>query len=282
MKNRRVLPFLAAIIIVVMITVIVLTVLKLNYKSSNSLNDYSIHAENIVADGKTVNVQYLLEDLCNEKHFKEGYIEKANNVGIEFDDINVHPNIYYLKYVADDEFRSGLIQANTNGLSDAMFSDYVDIYLPVFAQIDGDEHIIATIRIYFDNKDKTYHAIESEINPDYIENEHFLENTEHLIEENLITNCIWVYDSSFEGYTHSSVFLVKLDEDYKIYDYENIFKKKDFTPTLYDVEHYVKEKNLYEAENKPQYPNILNSFIIVLSVLGMVALIVAINKKRKY
>ena len=281
MKKHSSLLFFIAVIIILITIGVVFAVIKTYDKPSASLNDYSLHAETVIADEKTVNVQKLLEDLCAKETFKEKYLQKASSSEIEFEDINVYPEIYYLKYFSSDKFREKLSKTNTSKLSDDMFSGSAEIYLPVFAKIDGDEHIIATIRIYFDSRDKTYHAIESEINADYDADEHFFKKTERIIKENQITECIWVYDSKIEGYTHSSILLVEINGAYKIYDYENIFGSQAFTPDFYDVEDYIKNKNEYEAKNKSDYPDAMN-YILILLFISCAAAITVIIYIKKY
>ena len=220
--------------------------------------------------------------VLSEKNFKKRYVDLAERESIECDDINIYPDRYYLKYVATDEFRAELLEVNTDGVSGNMFSDYVDIYLPVFARIDGDERIIASIRIYFDSRDKTYHAIESAT---YFEAnvENLFEKFERFINTNQVTDCIWVYDSNEGGYTHSSIMLVKIDGIYKVYDHENIFDEKDFSPILYDVEDYVALKNAYESKNisNPPYAGILIAVaILFITVTGIVLIFKKMIRKK--
>ena len=221
MQKRRFTAFAAIAIVIVMLIIGIVFIISNNSGSGILLKEYSIHAEEMIEDGKAVNVRRVLEDICNEKNFKKRYVDLAERESIECDDINIYPDRYYLKYVATDEFRAELLEVNTDGVSGNMFSDYVDIYLPVFARIDGDERIIASIRIYFDSRDKTYHAIESA--PYFEANvENLFEKFERFINTNQVTDCIWVYDSNEGGYTHSSIMLVKIDGIYKVYDHENI------------------------------------------------------------
>ena len=182
--------------------------------------------------------------------------------------------------MATDEFRVGLLEANKSGISGNMFNKYVDIYLPVFAHIDGDERIIASIRIYFDYRDKSYHAIESQPYFD-INVDNFFERIEHFINDKQITDCIWVYDSNNQGYAHASIMIVKIDEIYKVYDYENVLDEPGFTPTFFDVKDYVTKKNIYELENTPKYPQVNIIPVAIFSFIIVAILVALILKNRK-
>ena len=46
-------------------------IFKPNIKSNILLKEYSIHAKEIIVDGKVVNVQSVLENICNEKNSKK-------------------------------------------------------------------------------------------------------------------------------------------------------------------------------------------------------------------
>ena len=176
--------------------------------------------------------------------------------------------------MATDKFRTELLEVNTNGVSGDMFAENAEIYLPVFAHIDGDERIIASIRIYFDRRDKSYHAIESLPYFD-IDSENFFERIEHFIDEKQITDCIWVYDSNHQGYAHASIMIVKIDGIYKVYDYENVLDESEFTPTFLDVKDYVAKKDTHELENAPEYPNV-NIIPIAIFLFIAVAILVAL------
>ena len=70
MRNKRFIA-LYVIIIIILMTGIAFVIFKPNIKSNILLKEYSIHAKEIIVDGKVVNVQSVLENICNEKNSKK-------------------------------------------------------------------------------------------------------------------------------------------------------------------------------------------------------------------
>ena len=70
MRNKRFIA-LYVLIIIILMTGIAFVIFKHNIKSNILLKEYSIHAKEIIVDGKVVNVQSVLENICNEKNSKK-------------------------------------------------------------------------------------------------------------------------------------------------------------------------------------------------------------------
>ena len=106
-----------------------------------------------------------------------------------------------------------------------------------------------------------------------------MESLYNAIDNTEATNSIWVQLTEPMP-NNGTILLIETNGVYSVFDYQNILGQSE-GDNVYSIEEFVSLKNLYDAKNKPQYPTIINPFIIVLFVLVVVAIVVIMIKRKR-
>ncbi len=220
--------------------------------------EYSVFAKEIYVGGKVYDVQSLVEDAIFKYDIAKSYEDdvERGGYGDVYKNIRVYPDRYYIGYWAAEDFLDGLLCFDENGYDVALFNGLEYIYIPVFADVDGEQRVVAEASLYYDSRDKEFCYTRWSITKP---NESFL-NKEHmrlydkilfLAEKHGWDDCILVSDNV---YHHAApVLLTEKDGVYGVYDFNNIFYEDNtsFEETWYSAEDYAVKRKAYIEDNAP-------------------------------
>lgn len=268
---------------------------NLSFEAPDNL-EYSVFANEIYVDGNVYDVQRLVGDAISAYDIAKSYEDDVENYGYGdvYKNVRVYTDRYYIGYWASEDFLDGLLCLDENGYESALFNGLEYIYIPVFADVGGEQRAIAEAAIYYDSRDKEFHYTQWSITAPteaFLNKEHmrFYDKILFLAEKHSWDDCILVSDNV---YHHASpVLLTEKDGVYGVYDFNNIFYENNtsFEETWYSSEDYAVKRKAYIENNDPSgitlfrviLDFIKNSPSLWVVLLVLVAVIYAIVRTKK-
>lgn len=220
--------------------------------------EYSVFAKEIYVGGKVHDVQSLVEEAIFTYDIAKSYEDKVERGGYGdvYKNVRIYPDRYYIGYWAAEDFLDGLLCLDENGYYGALFNGLEYIYIPVFADVDGEQRVVAEASLYYDSMDKEFRYTRwsiTEPNESFLNKEHMrlYDKILFLTEKHGWDDCILVSDNV---YHHAApVLLTEKDGVYGVYDFNNIFYEysESFEETWYSAEDYAVKRKAYIEDNAP-------------------------------
>lgn len=250
--------------------------------AAEDLSAYSIHTSKINVDGTEYDVRAIVDDICSKQNIENQLTYQADRFGVE--KLYVNTSKYVVQNIQSQDFLEELPKINDSDLADGLFFKNQYIYVPILADIEGRERMVGSICIAYDwdknvFEGKTYFYSHSKNVFANNEVHGFMESLYNAIDNTEATNSIWVQLTEPMP-NNGTILLIETNGVYSVFDYQNILGQSE-GDNVYSIEEFVSLKNLYDAKNKPQYPTIINPFIIVLFVLVVVAIVVIMIKRKR-
>ena len=268
---------------------------NLSFEAPDNL-EYSVFANEIYVDGNVYDVQRLVGDAISAYDIAKSYEDdvERGGYGDVYKNVRVYTDRYYIGYWASEDFLDGLLCLDENGYYGALFNGLEYIYIPVFADVGGEQRAIAEAAIYYDSRDKEFRYTRwsiTEPNESFLNKEHMrlYDKILFLTEKHGWDDCILVSDNV---YHHAApVLLTEKDGVYGVYDFNNIFYENNtsFEETWYSSEDYAVKRKAYIENNDPSgitlfrviLDFIKNSPSLWVVLLVPVAVIYAIVRTKK-
>lgn len=275
-------------------------------ETSETADSFQILPSEFIAEPK-LDIETIIKNKVTEERVNESYKMSSLDMPEKF---TYDTSIYLVEYSVSTDYWDDVKTWDYKGLTDALYTDYPTIYIPLFADVadtNGNMHtrVIAYIKLYYNWLKSDYsfimstHQVTSE---DYKnkKNAGFYENISFYLEENEIDAqqvFLIKYPSSLST-GKETITVIQTESDTLILDLDNTLyvdndDKMSDRSVVYSISEY---KPLRQQVEKEMYKNIItlddqdnekNNWVVFL-VCGLVIAVIlgiiiyfVVKKKRK-